>query len=419
MNELGYDLSKVIYGEYNKLSPEEQHKVKGLINGKDKEINCDSSIAFPAEIMDGVAWEFADLYSAYLETPKSFLWASFQAILGNIVADRLTIKTELKPQPRLFVLLLGESAEPRKSTSISKTLELFSDTLIREDFNLCWGVGSAEGLQKRLDEIKEPRKLMLCFDEFKTFVSKAKIESSVLLPCVNTLFESNHYHNTTKKISVKLENVFLTILAASTVATYDRIWDSSFTDIGFNNRLFLVPDKGVRRFAIPEKIPDVAKNNIKRKIRSILASIGDGLELDLTLGARRSYENWYLSLEKSIHANRLDSYALRFMPLIAVNEEKRIIDEEVVLKTVALMNWQLEVRRLHDPVDAENRIAKMEEKIRRYLKNGRWKERDLKRYLHVNSEGLYVFKMATTNLTEAGEIEYNKTDKTYLLLDEV
>ena len=376
-----------------------------------------TEMLFP-DIMTGAAGDFARLYSRYLETPEHFLYIAFQTILGNIVSDRLTVKTELKPQTRLYVLLLGESADPRKSTSISKTLELFSDTLIREDFNLCWGVGSAEGLQRRLDEIKEPRRLVLCFDEFKTFVSKAKIESSVLLPCVNTLFEANHYHNTTKKSVVDLEKVYLSILGASTVATYDRIWDSSFTDIGFNNRLFLVPGNGKRKFAIPEKIPEHEKDFIKNKIREILSNIGYGLDIDLTPEARQLYTDWYLNLEKSIHANRLDTYALRFMPLIAVNEGKRIIDADVVSKTTTLMDWQLRIRRLHDPVDAETKIAKFEEKIRRYLMDGPMRERDLKYRLHVNKEGLYVFRMAVTNLIDEKEVQYDKTSKAYSLREE-
>lgn len=374
-------------------------------------------LSFPTEVMTGVAGEYAESYSSYLETPKPFLCISFYAILGNVVSDRLSVKTELKPQTRGFFLLLGETSEPRKSTSMNKTIELFNDLIIREDFNICWGVGSAEGLQKRLSETKEPHRLILCFDEFKTFVSKAKIESSILLPCVNTLFESNHYHNTTKKSSIALENVYLSILGASTVATYEKIWDSSFTDIGFNNRLFLVPGKGERKFPIPEKIPDQLKDRLKGKIRNILAIVGRGLELDLTQNARHMYEEWYLNLERSVHANRLDSYALRFMPLIAVNEGKTVIDTDIVAKTITLMNWQLKVRRMHDPVDADNTLARLEEKIRRILGNGPRTERDLKRYTHCKSDGIWYFRTAITNLEKEREIQYDKRTRLYMLLE--
>ena len=139
---------------------------------------------FPREAVQGLAREYADTYSKYLESPWSFWVFAFLTCLGNILSDRLTIDSVIKPQPRLFTLLLGESADERKSECLKQTIGLFSEAL--PDFSPCFGVGSAEGLAERLN--KHP-KTVLIFDEMKLFVSKALIESSVLLPCVNTLFE--------------------------------------------------------------------------------------------------------------------------------------------------------------------------------------------------------------------------------------
>jgi hypothetical protein len=91
----------------------------------------------------------------------------------------------------LYALLLADSADDRKSTAISKTVSFFMESIA--DLIACWGVGSAEGLQKYLEG--HNKKLLLAFDEFMAFVGKCKIESSVLLPCVNTLFESNYYES--------------------------------------------------------------------------------------------------------------------------------------------------------------------------------------------------------------------------------
>ena len=157
----------------------------------------------------------------------------------------LTLRSEIKPQPRLFTLILGESADDRKSTAIHKTCEFFHSTLT-EGFNPSYGVGSAEGLQEIL---KGQENVLLCLDEFKQFASKCRIDGSVLLPCVNTLFESNRYESRTKKHRIELTNAYLCLLAASTVQTYEGMWSAQFTDIGFNNRLFTVIGKGERRFA--------------------------------------------------------------------------------------------------------------------------------------------------------------------------
>jgi hypothetical protein len=59
--------------------------------------------------------------------------------------------------------------------------------------------------------------------------------------------------------------------------------------------------------------------------------------------------------------------SLRLMMLLAVNNLKNEIDTETVNHAIDLCNWQLEVRKMYDPIDADNAIAKVEVAIRRYL----------------------------------------------------
>ncbi|MFH1767052.1 MAG: hypothetical protein ABH826_03095, partial [Patescibacteria group bacterium] len=124
----------------------------------------DELFAFP-NIISGVAGDFARIYARHLEAPEHFFYLSFLACLGSILSGRLTLDSELSPQPRLYVILLGESADDRKSTAVQKTVEFFHEAIT--DFKTSWGVGSAEGLQKKLEE---SNKLLLCIDEFKSFV---------------------------------------------------------------------------------------------------------------------------------------------------------------------------------------------------------------------------------------------------------
>src|SRR3990172_11453771 len=138
-----------------------------------------------------------------------------------------------------FSFSTNHKADDRKSTAISKTIDFYRQATT--EFPICWGVGSAEGLQRKLEKNK---RLLLGFDELKHFVSKCKIESSVLLPCVNTLFELNRYESRTKTSDLCLEDVYLSLLAASTISTYQNTWTAQFTDIGFNNRLWLFPPRG-------------------------------------------------------------------------------------------------------------------------------------------------------------------------------
>lgn len=207
-------------------------------------------------------------------------------------------------------------------------------------------------------------------------------------------------------------------MAASTTDTYEQTWEPSFTAIGFNNRLFLCPGTGRKRFSLPTKIPESEKRLLRDRLGQVLQKIGDYLEMRIDPQAADVYHQWYMGLENSVHTKRLDVCATRLMPLLAVNRGKHEIDMETIQQTIDLCNWQLNVRRIHDPIDAENVVSKMEEKIRRVLAaKGPLKERDLKRAVHYNRVGVWVFNHAIKNLSDGRdkEIVFNGKSQTWRL----
>lgn len=361
------------------------------------------TLEFPLEVMTGAAGEFANLYANRMEAPPQFFFMSYLTCLGVALADKLTLETALKVQPRLYAILLGESANTHKSTAITTAVSFFQSAC-PTPFAVCKGVGSAEGLQKELE--KRPA-LLLYLDELQGFLGKARIESSALLPCVTTLFEDNEYQSETKHTSIKLGNAHLSILAASTVASYATAWRSTCTSIGFNNRLFLVPGEAQGCHPLPEKVSEEDYVRMQDQLRAILAHVGKALELKLTPEASADYNRWYEELKKkrSIHASRLSTYAMRLMLLLAANELKREIDTETVRKATLLCDHQLAVRQLHDPIDADTKIARMEESVRRKLKAlGPASIRELQKAANAARYGLELFWRAVENLEKNGEI---------------
>jgi len=367
-------------------------------------------LSFPVHIMRGAAGYFSDVMAGCMEPPRHFFFLAYLTCLGNILQN--TLKTELHPQARLYTVILGESADDRKSTAISKTVTFFLNTM--STFKACFGVGSAEGLQRRfLKDTSDgtPASVLLVFDELKAFVGKSKVDGSVLLPMVCTLFETNRYESHTKDREIILTDAHLSILAASTIETYERTWDSAFQDIGMTNRLFIVPGAGRRLHAIPGQVPGHEWGIMKSDLGKILRAALMTPEYEITPAARALYETWYLNLEQSIHTKRLDTYALRFMILLTVNAGKSEVDESTVQDVIDLMNWQLQARRLHDPIDADSAVAKIEEKIRRVLGAGPRTDYELKRAVHYSRVGTWVFSNAIRNLTRGGEIQFYKATK--------
>lgn len=362
---------------------------------------------WPQEVMTGAAGHFARAYANYLETPECFLFMSYLTVLGHVVGDKVILASEIKPQPRLYIVLLGESADTRKSTSINKTIDFFGETLGPGVINPVMGVGSAEGLA---EAIKKSPKVLLVLDEFKALIQKCQIDGSVLLPCINTLFEGNTYHNHTKKNAIMLNNAKLSLVAACTLDTYQTMFNSQFQDIGFPNRLFVVIGSGQRKFATPKVMPDNDKEPLKCELREILAfveqlSAKEPYAIPIDPEAEAIFNDWYFSLEPSVHTKRLDTYGHRLMLLLAVNEMKNRITPDIAEKTVALLNYQLRARLFADPIDADNTIARVEEKMRRILATGSRSKSDLEKYGHKKRVGNWIWKMALRNLTDDGEVE--------------
>jgi hypothetical protein len=120
---------------------------------------------------------------------------------------------------------------------------------------------------------------------------------------------------------------------------------------------------------------------------------------------------------KSIHTKRLDTYASRLMILLAVNGLKTTVDLDVVQYATELADWQLEIRKEYDPIDADNMIAKLEEKIRRALRNGAMRERDLMRKIHAHRSGRWAYDRAKNILIKTEEVQWDKKQRAIKLLD--
>ena len=280
------------------------------------------------------------------------------------------------------------------------------------------GVGSAEGLSKAFG--KNPR-VILILDELKALVQKMRIDASVLLPCVNSLFEEKRFHSHTKKQTIEIDNAELSLLAASTLETYRNMFTPQFLDIGFINRLFIVVGDSQKKFPIPKPVPEIEKEALKQNLHKVLQFVGEitangRYAMAIDPQAQKIFAAWYFGLEQSTFTKRLDTYGHRLMPLLAINEMKDRITPEIAQRTVTLLNYQLAARKFADPIDADNRIAKLEERIRRLLGGGPMHKRDLERHGNKSRAGSWAWNAALKGLGE--EIFYEPKTKTYYLRPE-
>ncbi len=164
---------------------------------------------------------------------------------------------------------------------------------------------------------------------------------------------------------------------------------------------------------VPRLIPQVELDRLRRDVQERHSAIdqayaSNGLRpvpYRLTPSALACFSAWYGRRTGSIFEKRLDTYGHRLMVLLAASAGKPEIDEEIAQAVVTLLESQLEIRRELDPVDADNTIAALEEKIRRLLARGPLRLRDLQRKANYHRFGLWAWNTALANLIAAGELQ--------------
>jgi hypothetical protein len=377
-------------------------------------------LRLPDSAMLGIGRDFADLYSAYLESPRSFLYFSFLTYFGSLIAKKVTLDSELRPEPRLFTVNIGETADTRKSTTLRVTDAFYHSLGAEFEPRVLYGVGSAEGMAA---ELKERSELLLHFDEFKSFVDKAKAEHSVALPMVSTLFERGEHDNRVKAEKVSVRGASVSLIAACTADTYATMFDTRFFAIGMLNRLFVVTDRATSRIAVPKTVPEREVETLRGRVRELLRAIDaryvrHGLRavpLPIAPSALARFRAWYEARTGSIFEKRLDTYGHRLMVLLAATTAREVIDDEIVDAVLSLLAYQLDARRECDPVDAQNTIAMLEEKVRRALARGAVGSRDLKRKIHYDRVGIWAWETAISNLIRAGEVVHDHSKDLFAL----
>ncbi|MFX0201589.1 MAG: DUF3987 domain-containing protein [Candidatus Hodarchaeota archaeon] len=393
-------------------------------------------------VYSGWAGDFSAAYSRVSEAPRAFYFFSALTCLGVMISDKITVPSRIYPQPRLYTVLLGESATDKKSTAIRETVGVFKEAF-GDDFQVCHGVGSAEGL---MEQFKEGNRLLLCWDELKAFVSKAKIEGSVLLQAINSLYESNRYQSRTKKHSINLDNVHLSMLGASTLETYSNIFNTAFLDIGLPNRLSIIKASGQRKWPIPPIVDNSEKVRIIERLKQLVNVVAETyrtnrqiipikrknqedidrrrpLFVNLSTEAGEMFEAWYYELPRTESVKRIDVLGHRLIPLMAVNEgtierDRFTIGADTMRRIIDILKYEQITREECDPIDSDNRIAALEERIRRQLKNrGPLSKRELRRHVHGDRFGIWMFNRALCNLLSEADVKFNSKTKNYELID--
>jgi len=403
-------------------------------------MNARPSLVFPQSGYFGVPAEIADEHSQRYESPKEFVYLDLLTIVGLALSGRVRVDFGgMQVQPRFYTLKVAKSGWMRKSSSsrfarriidraakLAETkaqaaalaAEQASDPLAtaqastRPLIRVVAGVGSAEGLGSAF---QASTRILLTFDEFRRLEKKANAKDSVLTYMLNELYEGNEYDNHTKTAALEVKNGHLAILSNTTEEVYLSLQNGAeMSDVGFLNRFFLIYSDTTVRRPRPKEIPAEILDPLIEKLAQQLAALpaldehgnpSGEIVLPLTPEADKLWDDFYMEMERSPLTTRLDSMGPRLMGLFAFLAGKQQIDAEIVQATLDVIEYQRQVREVLQPDEGVAPDAKVENAMRRQLKNrGELPERELKQFSNCNRQGANACKRAIENLYQAKEI---------------
>ncbi len=363
---------------------------------------------FPAEIFKGYAREFVELYRPIREVPAHFLGMPYWTLIGNAISPYVRFSG---CQPRLYTVTVAPSAS-KKSAGNDIGQDFFAEALAeRQDVV---GFGSAEGLLGALE--KKPKTPTVIFlDEFATLAKKTAIQGSAGIDPLNKLFERNDYDHQLSKRHISVKDAYLSILGATTPETFQEAWTGQHEDAGFFSRLFIAAsDTPPRQHSVLDDADPARRQALIERTRELVdklkAESAEGtkpIELRFDPAARESWDGFYQSFGQDAEWRRIDTIGWRLLTIQTILKQERSISRETVREVVSVLEYEVAIRRLVQPIVADNAWAKMEEKIRRFLPtDGGWiSDRDLQSKTNASRTGIKAYKWAVDNLLDNGEME--------------
>jgi hypothetical protein len=190
------------------------------------------------------------------------------------------------------------------------------------------------------------------------------------------------------------------------------MFTSSFTDIGFINRLWIVPGKSDKFFSIPDMVKREEKIGLFADIARLLRNFPavPPVTLSIEWDAKCKWDEWYCTCSRNDYTKRLDTYGLRFMQIMCVSEDVRVITQDIVERVIKLLEWQKIVRQIYYPVPYDTKEARIEGKIMRKLAEIgiRIGRNDLYKEIRADRVGSTIFNKAIKNLSESKRILISK-----------
>lgn len=343
------------------------------------------AVKFPQAALKGTLAELAHVLLDETEVPVEFGFMAGVTAFGLIASEHLRIAGDgLGIIPNLYTVLVAPTGG-KKSTAVTKIVDFFlKSKYVTRDLNdfantlVFPKAGSGEGLLKLFYQWKmvedggdkrwerqERSRVLLTPDEFQEMLNKCRLENSTLAPEITSLFDSTIAGNATRDKKDAVDKAHLGIVGCITTKLWDETWaQGSERSLGLLNRLFLVSSLPRPQVFSPPP-PDQDKlYELRTRIDAQIQKIFKSKPLEITADAMEEFKKFYLQVDQSQEeATRIETIVKKLAMILAATNDKDKIDLAVAKMAITLGLYQLQVRKLLNPSEAQNVIAQCENRL--------------------------------------------------------
>lgn len=223
---------------------------------------------FPAIAWSGFFSRWRETVAPCTEAALETLWATGLLAAGMVIGRRAYRESPRALYPNFYVMILGQTGDSRKSTTMWLACELLRH--VGEEFKDLDGVVSSEGIYEALSAA-EGTKGLIYADEFRAFLSVAKRKGTQdIIPRLNSLYYCPARASIDRvKDSTEIIKPFLSMVTATPQAYVDDLLTDLEITGGFLNRFLIIAGDEQPPKAIVRSPSPVAWESIAAELRKI------------------------------------------------------------------------------------------------------------------------------------------------------